>query len=240
MTPVDPLLTTRDRIMSGSDTSNTRLVLEILKVSADGALALAGGTQNRLSATDDAKLILGVLKNTAAGALSVARTAETAATVAASNTDTAMPAAPTGPLVKISPVDPARLREVGDGPFVINERVGSVSQAAWDALSEERLKELDVVLKRIVGKVCGISINWDEVGSRIQKEFAAFGLEFATATYFTDTPEYWVHSGNTNSSDLERVHAARLHARKSSNGVWYSDEMFRIVQRLMELRGFQI
>lgn len=132
-------------------------------------------------------------------------------------------------------------RVIGDSALVISERVGTVSLELWEGMSQDKLKQLDGVLSRIVQRICDKGIGWGPTGSIIQEELAAFGLRFATPSYFPETDRSldWKRAADTNSSDLARIQGLSDHCRPFLGHDWYTDEMIRVVQRLMELRGFQ-
>lgn len=243
------LLTDFESIMSVSNTPSTGLLLEVLKVlktSADGAVEVAtqasnGATAERHAGAVDANLILGVLQATADGAKAVAEAARLGASPIIGTAERAAPQllGPHESIVRIPSIEPSKLREVGDGPFVLNERVGSISVAAWEGLSEEKLKELDDALRGIAGKASRAGLGWGEAGEVIEQELAAVGLQFATESHFSVQKIYLGHAKDSSLSDLMRVHAMKW-ACKFGMTKWYADEMIRVVQRLMELRGFKI
>lgn len=137
---------------------------------------------------------------------------------------------------------PGRSGVTGIGAKVISERVGSISLKEWDALSEERLRVSDDTLNRIVTKISapGNSISWVAIGATIHQELATFGFHF-------DTSESYAAGHKTRTWTESRVVALRPRARimigseacRAELGTgWYTDEMIRIVHRLMELRDF--
>lgn len=134
-----------------------------------------------------------------------------------------------------------RARELGGEALVISERVLSITLEQWEAISEERLRELDGVLSRIVTRACIEAITWGTISSIIRDELAAFGFNFTPAMNFSAKrlPGDWVRVADAEVGDLARIRAVGAASRGELGSQWHLDEMIRVVQRLMELRGFK-
>lgn len=64
--------------------------------------------------------------------------------------------------------------------MVISERVGSISIEQWGGMSDESLRDLDRVLKKIINTTMMLGISWMKAGVIIHDELAAVGLVFKT------------------------------------------------------------
>lgn len=111
-------------------------------------------------------------------------------------------------------------------------------------MSNDRIRELDATLARIVNKICAPNIGWTALGVVIQEELSTVGLQFATHTLFVAGNEgtdwgNWKRARDTASSHLKRIGFMVESSRCVSGTQWYPDEMLRIVKRLMELRGYR-
>lgn len=125
--------------------------------------------------------------------------------------------------------------------LVISERVGSISVADWERMSNDRFSNLDRALRRIVTKTMVPGAAWDQTGVTIQRELAAVGFVFKTQQELSPVNEEmgWHKAENSGLSDLVRMRAAVDVGRSELGGHWWVDEMTRIVVRLMELRGLE-
>lgn len=134
----------------------------------------------------------------------------------------------------VAPANPTR--EV----IAVNERVGWIPLKWLQELSEEKSKELDTVLKRIVGRVCLPEVRFEAIGLMIREELATVGISFPRSEQFrVGSGGYkWRRVVNASSSDLARVYSIADAFRPGDDEEWYSSDMLRVVQRLMELRGF--
>lgn len=123
--------------------------------------------------------------------------------------------------------------------LAISERVGSITLAEWEGMTEEQSYNLDQALKRIVKEALIPAIDWNGTGVIIQRELAKVGFRFKTAVECPTLQGVgdWNDAENTALSDLVRVRATRNAARSCVGLGWWTDEMVRIVLRLMELRG---
>lgn len=123
--------------------------------------------------------------------------------------------------------------------YVISERIGSITLADWEGMSDARSRKLDLALKKIVDTALIPSISWKNVGLAIQRELAAVGFVFNTVTECTQF-NYgggWKDAENTALPDLVRMRAAAGDARKAAGSNVWVNEMVRVAVRLMELRG---
>lgn len=123
--------------------------------------------------------------------------------------------------------------------MLINERVGSISIADWESMTEARLRRLDLALKKIVETAMVPSIAWKQVGVVIQSELASAGFVFSTvcdSTKYGDTGG-WKEAENKALPDLVRVRGAARDAARAMGTYMWMEEMLRILVRLMELRG---
>lgn len=126
-------------------------------------------------------------------------------------------------------------RNVGEGPFIIDEIVGVISLAAWQNMGEKTGRKLDETLRNIVRKVSGGDKTWDAITSIIQEDLAGFGLRFTTEGSLPENPlNSWTRDGL---SDTARIDIMEDRARLRDTH-WYTYAMVRILRRLMVLRGF--
>lgn len=117
--------------------------------------------------------------------------------------------------------------------FVINERVGKITIAEWDALGSERIALLIVILRGITNEVAIPSISWEEIGYIIQRRLAEFGFVFLRRDEM-DVRKKWGEA--IKGDDKKSIAAAILDCHTASLGYgWYTNEMLRVWNRLMEI-----
>lgn len=222
--------------MAGNDLGPTdaRLILEVMKLAAETAKTL--GETARLQSETTAQLAAAIAATTTATERKrplVGGPAAQTPTKAESATKLAL-----GVQVFRHGQWAGRLR---DGTaMVIDGRVGSVSVEMWEAMSDQRLAVLDAALTRIVSQLLKSGISGVGMGTTIQEELAMVGLVFAPASHFTENvaAKEWKDASDTALPVLVRIDHALENFRVGLGQFWYSYEMLRVVQRLMELRGF--
>lgn len=205
---------------------DARLILDLMKISAETTKSLVETA--RLQYETSAKLI-------EAGTVNMAAGAET----------------PSGSST-VSPSRPAlKVQVFGEGMWAgrarncrmaLDERAGSITMEMWEALSAEKLKEIDSVLRKIVRKLCSKDGDGAIFGGVIQEELATCGLVFASASDLgkTGKSNNWEQAKDVTLTSLARTDHAVDFFRQALGGWCYSHEMWRVVQRLMELRGFEV
>lgn len=201
--------------------ADTRLLLEAVKSATDATKAIAEVAQLQARAEASCREVEAMSLNT--------KTMNDSTTVASTQTGPEKRAGQAG--------------MTAPGALVISERVGSITLEEWEGMSEGRLKKLDDALKRIItGITVPPAINsWENIATVIHQELSKAGLQFAAVGDF-DTylaTQDWDVAENVSSPDLARIRSVVKASKVQGGKHWYPDEMVRIVQRLMELRGFQ-
>ncbi|KAH0607829.1 uncharacterized protein H6S33_002863 [Morchella sextelata] len=117
--------------------------------------------------------------------------------------------------------------------YVINERVGKITTAEWDALGSERIALLVGVLRGIAGEVAIPDISWEEIGNIIQRRLVGFGFVFLRRDEI-GIKNNWGEA--IKGGDKKSIAAAVLDCNTASLGYyWYTNEMLRVWNRLMEI-----
>ncbi|RPB06863.1 hypothetical protein P167DRAFT_540527 [Morchella conica CCBAS932] len=117
--------------------------------------------------------------------------------------------------------------------FVINERVGKITTAEWDALSSERVASLVGVLRGIADDELA-SLSWEGIGDIIQSRLVGFGFVFLKRGEVTIKSD-WAHV-KAKGDDKKSIAAAVLDCNRVQTGQhWYTNEMLRVWNRLMEI-----
>lgn len=143
------------------------------------------------------------------------------------------------PGIKVSPLTTEARRGVAEGPFVLSARCGSITAKLWEGMSDDELAALDVVLHQVVTKVCISDISWAGIGQVIAEYLSKFGFQFESAeSYKSYRVQGWRSAKDTRLSDLARVDAASSACVTVLGEFWHTDEMFRVLHRLLQLRGF--
>lgn len=123
---------------------------------------------------------------------------------------------------------------------VISERVGSISVEQWDGMSNERLIELDCVLKNLVDTTLLTGKSWLDLAMLVRRDLARVGFAFKTEGECgsADGLRDWEVAGNKALPYLVRMRTLASLSMPTKDGAqWWADEMMREVLRLMELRG---
>lgn len=126
------------------------------------------------------------------------------------------------------------------GAMVINERVGSISVAQWEGMSDVRLRELDRILTNVVNMTLKESTGLMHIARTARADLAFLGLVFKSVgeCLTLNNPRDWARARDTSLPELVRMMALASASRPAKDGCeWWIDEMMRVVVRLMELRG---
>lgn len=117
--------------------------------------------------------------------------------------------------------------------FVINERVGKITTAEWDALGSEKIALLVVILRGIADDVAIAGISWEAIGNIIQRRLVGFGFVFLKRDEM-NVRDNWGEA--IKGDDKKSIAAAILDCNTASLGYyWYTNEMLRVWNRLMEI-----
>ncbi|KAI5840340.1 hypothetical protein DFP73DRAFT_559601 [Morchella snyderi] len=129
----------------------------------------------------------------------------------------------------LSPQRTARL-----GSFVINERVGTITTAEWDALGNERVSHLAKVLRDMTDEFSPHDISWTEIGNIIQRRLSLFGFRFLSQDEVQVNRGWDIVAAKGN--DKRAIVTAILdHNRVDIGWMWYTNEMLRVWSQLMEI-----
>lgn len=118
------------------------------------------------------------------------------------------------------------------GSFVINERVGTITTAEWDALGSERISHLVEVLRGIADELGNHS--WVEIGEIIRRRLSLFGFTFLKPDKLKVERDWDIVTAKGN--DKRAIVTAVLDYNRADIGhMWYTNEMLRVWKQLMEI-----
>lgn len=126
------------------------------------------------------------------------------------------------------------------GGMVLNERVGSISVTEWDEMSDDRLMELDRVLKNLIDTVMLANTGPILRAGTVRIQLATVGFVFQGLSEWLgrNKERDFAVARDTSLPHLVRMRAAASAWRPvQDDSQWWVDEMMRVVVRLMELRG---
>lgn len=122
---------------------------------------------------------------------------------------------------------------------MISNHAGSISVEQWDAMSEDRLLELDRVLRKTIDKTVSINLSWSDMAVIVRNDLETIGLVFKTLEMCqsTDDDLDWDSIKNAALPDLVRMRAVVRQSTMGGGPRWWVAEIMSVVLQLMELRG---
>lgn len=124
--------------------------------------------------------------------------------------------------------------------MVISERIGSISVAQWDEMSDDQLRTLDQILEGVANMILLENIGSMNIARAVRTDLASMGLVFKNLSECLplNRPRDWALARDRSLPELVRMRAVASASRPTKDGSeWWIDEMMRVVVRLMELRG---
>ncbi|KAI5846636.1 hypothetical protein DFP73DRAFT_546532 [Morchella snyderi] len=217
---------------------SSQLLLEALKINAEATRAnaqniahLAVNAPNPLSSSSDpqsrdSQLVEALKSNTETTRVS----AQALAHLVYHGPKPCGSAPDSQPSLSPRPISTAKPAE-----FVINERVGKITTAEWDALGSERIALLVETLRGIADELA-ISSTWEKIGDMIQSRLnAGSGFVFLARGEVNITSDWNLVVAKP--EDKKLIAAAVLDCNRDYLGSekWYTNEMLRVWSRLIEL-----
>jgi hypothetical protein len=130
---------------------------------------------------------------------------------------------------------PSPQRTARPGPFLINERVGTITIAEWETLGSERISHLAKVLRGIADEF-GSPHTWEEIGEIVRGRLSLFGFTFLKLSELeVNVKKDWgivVAKGDDKRAIVTQV----LDCNRVDIGpIWHTNEMLRVWSQLMEI-----